>query len=130
MTFIKSKQKNQSFTQSRSLIAKQAMEIVQIIGSEDPFEKFEIACYLYDNLINKESYQLVINCFEDEVDRDNLIHRLGINKKAKVLTASSTNQLESGNGLASSRSHSNGGKIKVQQQNKFQSNEDGSMHLP
>lgn len=78
------------------------MEIVQIIGREDPFEKFEVACFLYDHLVHKESYQMVINCFEDQIDRDNLIHRLGINEKGQVVTTNSTNQLVNGNGVAAS----------------------------
>ena len=76
------------------------MEIVQIIGREDPFEKFEVACFLYDHLINKESYQMVINCFEDQIDRDNLIHRLGINEKGRIVTTNSANQVANGDELA------------------------------
>ena len=89
----------QAFTESRSLIAKQAMEIVQIIGRENPFDKFEVACFLYNHLINKESYQMVINSFEDHTDRDNLIHRLGINKERLIATTSSTNELANLNGV-------------------------------
>jgi hypothetical protein len=79
------------FTTGRSLIAKQAIEIIQLIENDAPFEKFELACYLYEQMINKDSYQMVINCFDDEADRLNLIHRLGINKREKLATSSANN---------------------------------------
>lgn len=72
------------FTAGRSLIAKQAMDIIQLIENDAPFEKFELACYLYEQMINKDSYQLVVNCFPDEADRENLIHRLKIKKIASA----------------------------------------------
>jgi len=79
------------FTTGRSLIAKQAIEIIQLVENDAPFEKFELACYLYEQMINKDSYQMVINCFDDEVDRLNLIHRLGINRRGKRVTSSANN---------------------------------------
>ena len=53
----------------------------------------------------------------------------GVERKAH-LSLKQVNKLNSNERGASSRSHPNVGKIKVQQQNNFQSNEDGSMHLP
>ena len=35
-----------------------------------------MACLLYERVLNKDSYQLIINVFPDKEDRDNLIHRL------------------------------------------------------
>lgn len=84
------------FTASgRSFIARQAMELLDIIEVEYPFEKFDLACFLYEQMINKDSFQLVINCFANQIDRDNLIHRLGINKKQAVVTASANNNFSS-----------------------------------
>ena len=44
-----------------------------------PFEKFDLACLLYDRILNKDSYQLIINVFPDATERENLIHRLKLN---------------------------------------------------
>ena len=81
----------QSFTATRSLIAKQAMELLQIIGNDNPFEKVDLACFLYSVMVNKDSFQLVVNCFEDSEERDNLIHRLKLNKSGQVVTTNSMN---------------------------------------
>ena len=75
----------------RSLIAKQAMELIQIIDQQCPFEKLEFACFIYEQMINKESFQMVINCFHDKIERENLIHRLGIKKKFQSINSDSIN---------------------------------------
>jgi hypothetical protein len=72
------------FTASgRLFLAKQGMELLFRIGGIAPFEKFDLACFLYDRIINKNSFQLLINTFEDEHERENLIHRLKLNKHKK-----------------------------------------------
>lgn len=79
----------EQFTSSgRLFLAKQGMELLLRIGKIAPFDKFELACFLYDRIINKDSYQLLINTFEDAQERDNLIHRLKLNKtnKKEVVT--------------------------------------------
>jgi hypothetical protein len=74
------------FTSSgRKFLAKQGMELLHKIGSQAPFEKFELACLIFDRMVNKNSVQLLINTFDDPQDRDNLIHRLHLNKGDKRL---------------------------------------------
>jgi hypothetical protein len=60
----------------RKFIAKQGMELLRRIGPQAPFEKFDLACLIYERLLNKNSMQLVINTFEDPVERENLSHRI------------------------------------------------------
>jgi hypothetical protein len=71
---------NQFTTGGRSFLAKQGMELLIHIGNVAPFEKFDLACLLYERIINKDSFQLLVNTFPDEQERDNLIHRLKLNK--------------------------------------------------
>jgi hypothetical protein len=75
------------FTSSgRCFLAKQGMELLIKIGPLVPFEKFDLACLLYDRIINKNSFQLLVNTFEDAHDRENLVHRLQLNKANIVTT--------------------------------------------
>ena len=75
------------FTSSgRFFLAKQGMELLVKIGPLVPFEKFDLACLLYDRIINKNSFQLLVNTFEDAYDRENLVHRLQLNKSNIVTT--------------------------------------------
>jgi len=71
---------NQFTTGGRCFLAKQGMELLIHIGNVAPFEKFDLACLLYERIINKDSFQLLVNTFPDEQERDNLIHRLKLNK--------------------------------------------------
>lgn len=57
---------------------KQACRIVETIGELSPFDKIEAAVLMYATLMNKDSYTLVLNQFEDKADRDNICHRLGV----------------------------------------------------
>jgi hypothetical protein len=57
------------------------MDLVTLISPVAPFEKCDLACLLYTRILKKDSFQLVINSLEDEVERSNLIHRLGLDKK-------------------------------------------------
>jgi hypothetical protein len=67
----------------RLFLAKQGMELLIKIGPLAPFEKFDLACLLYNRIINKNSFQLLVNTFDDEHERENLIHRLQLNKLKK-----------------------------------------------
>lgn len=69
------------FTSSRRLIGKQAMELVSAVDSQSPFDKMELICLVFDRVMNKESFQLVINSLEDIVERENIIKRLQADKK-------------------------------------------------
>jgi hypothetical protein len=64
----------------RKFLAKQGMELLLKIGKLAPFEKFDLACLLYEKIINKNSFQLLVNTFEDEKEKENLIHRLKLMK--------------------------------------------------
>lgn len=75
---------NQFTTGGRLFLAKQGMEILIRIGTVAPFEKFDLACLLYERIINKDSFQLLVNTFPDEQERDNLIHRLKLKKDVVV----------------------------------------------
>lgn len=74
----------------RHFLAKQGMELLFKVGPVAPFEKFDLACLLYERIINKNSFQLLINTFEDEHDRENLVHRLQLNKKGKDVVTNCT----------------------------------------
>ena len=71
------------FSTGRLFLAKQGMELMLIIGPHQPFEKYDLALLLYDRILNLESFQLIINTFEDEAERQNLIMRLAQDKKDK-----------------------------------------------
>lgn len=77
------------FTAMHKLTADQAVELMSVVGELCPFEKMEVACTLYDALINRDSFQQVVNCFPVEVDRENLLHRLGISGDGSLLTTAS-----------------------------------------
>jgi hypothetical protein len=72
---------NQFTSGGRLFVAKQGMELLIKIGALAPFEKFDLACLLYERIINKDSFQLLVNTFPDELERGNLIHRLKLNKE-------------------------------------------------
>ena len=62
--------------QSRPFTAHQAVQVVQSV--EDDFVRFETAVAIYDRLLNKNSFQLVLNEFDNKADRENLCLRLHI----------------------------------------------------
>ena len=70
------------FSSGRAFLAKQCMDLIACIAPLAPFEKFDLACLLYTRVLSKESFQLVVNSFEDEIERSNLLHRLGLDKGA------------------------------------------------
>ena len=59
-----------------NLLGKQGIDLMMILGTRLPFEKFEIASVIYSKMLHKSSFQLVINTFDDIRDRENLIHLL------------------------------------------------------
>ena len=72
-------------TQSRAFTSHQAVQVLQSI--EHDFEKIETAAVIYDKLINKNSFQLVLNEFSNKADRENLCVRLHINFQENGITA-------------------------------------------
>lgn len=70
------------FGVSRSFIAKQAIDIMNLVSPHAPFERVDCALFFYTNIINKDSFQLVLNTFEVEAERENLLLRIqGIKDK-------------------------------------------------
>jgi hypothetical protein len=65
---------------ARKFDARQATELVNALGSLSPFEKMEGCCALYPGaLLHPASLPtLLLDCFEDPTDRENVCHRLGI----------------------------------------------------
>ena len=63
---------------TRQFDIKQATEVVNTIGELSPFEKVEAAVIMYNCLINKDSYNLILDCFPVAADRDNICHRLKV----------------------------------------------------
>ena len=53
------------------------MELLTKIGIISPFDKFDLACLLYEK---NESFQLLVNTFDDPIERTNLIHRLKLDR--------------------------------------------------
>jgi hypothetical protein len=94
----------------RLFLAKQGMELLLRIGPRAPFEKVELACLIYDRMVNKNSVQLLINTFKDQQERDNLIHRLKLdqpqdnnnNNHQNALSTSPLRQLSKGNSMGQS----------------------------
>lgn len=75
------------FTEGRTLLAKQAVELLAVVGADHPFERVELCCALYEKILTKDSFQLLLNQFRDTMDRENIIHRLGL-ATSDVITAS------------------------------------------
>ena len=42
----------------------------------DAFDRMDFAVFLWDAILNRDSFQLILNVFEDRTDRENLIARL------------------------------------------------------
>ncbi|KAA0160528.1 hypothetical protein FNF31_04237 [Cafeteria roenbergensis] len=63
---------------TRRFDAKQAFGIVSQIGRVSPFDQVEAAVLLYPALMNTESFHVVLAAFEDDDDKDNVCHRLGL----------------------------------------------------
>ena len=66
------------FCEGRVYIANQGSKLLQELGPECEFEKIELACFLYGHILNKDSFQLLLNEFGDSEARENVLHRLGI----------------------------------------------------
>lgn len=63
---------------TRSFDVKQAVQLVKAVGVLSPFDQIEAAVLLYSRVLNPDSFHLVLACFEDLGDRDNIMHRLGV----------------------------------------------------
>ncbi len=75
------------FTSSgRQFLAKQGVELLQRIGQQAPFEKFDLTCLIYDRMLNKNSINMLINTFDDPQERENLALRLRVSLAASAKT--------------------------------------------
>lgn len=68
------------FSVGRTFLAKQCVDLMLIIGPIAPFEKTDLAFLLYTRLLNKDSFQMVVNVFDSKEERENLLHSLGRGK--------------------------------------------------
>ena len=57
------------FASTRHYTSHQGVELLQIMKEVNPFELIELACFLYDNLLNRDSFQMLLNVFDEEADR-------------------------------------------------------------
>ena len=57
------------FASTRQYTSHQGVELLQIMKEVNPFELIELACFLYDNLLNRDSFQMLLNVFNEEADR-------------------------------------------------------------
>lgn len=74
------------FSCGRAFLAKQCMDLINLVGPLAPFEKLDFACLLYTRILNRDQFQLVVNTFEDVIERENLLHRLQIECKQSTAT--------------------------------------------
>lgn len=56
----------------------QCVSLMRLVEKICPFEKLDVAILLYDRMLNRDSFQLVVNCFDTIQDRENLCYRLKI----------------------------------------------------
>jgi hypothetical protein len=67
------------FAASRCFTVHQGVDLMRLSRRHrilDTFEEMELAVWLWDNTLNRDSFQLIVNCFVDEGDRQNLIFRI------------------------------------------------------
>jgi len=71
--------KVKQFGASRAYTIHQAVDLMRLakrLGCLDSFDMMDFAMFLWGNILNRDSFQLVLNVFEDTLDRDNLIARI------------------------------------------------------
>eukprot|EP00941_MAST-03F_sp_MAST-3F-sp1_P004966 g4966.t1 len=62
----------------RAFTAHQCVSLIRLVEKICPFEKLDVATKLYSKMLNRDSFQLVANCFGTIEDRENLCYRLKI----------------------------------------------------
>mmetsp|Transcript_22998 Transcript_22998/g.22161 ORF Transcript_22998/g.22161 Transcript_22998/m.22161 type:complete len:358 (-) Transcript_22998:466-1539(-) len=86
-------------SQRKAFMAKQAIDLVMHVTPYLPFEKFDLACLVYTRMLNKDSFQLIVNSFQDVKDRENLVYRLKLDlKKGDHEFLSTCSMLPTGSG--------------------------------
>ena len=66
------------FCLGKKLLAKQAVDLILMVGEREPFERIELALFVYEALLDKGGFQLVLNALEDQIDRENVLERLNL----------------------------------------------------
>lgn len=64
------------FAATRVFTTHQGVMLMETLKDRDPFMLLEIAIFLYDNTLNCDSFQIILNTFSDPTDRQNVIDRL------------------------------------------------------
>lgn len=64
----------------RKFTAKQGVDLLKTLETISPFDKLECAIVLYPALMMQDSFLMLLECFEDDIDKQNLLHRLGLQK--------------------------------------------------
>lgn len=75
---------------TRKLTSHQLAQLVRALQEAAPFDAVEVCVALQPRMINPDAFQLVLNEFPDDVDRDNICHRLGLAPDGKFLSAGTT----------------------------------------
>lgn len=79
-----------SCANTRKFTAHQAAQVVRMVHEASPFDAVEVACVMHACMINREAFQLVLNEFADDADRDNILYRLKIRPDGEVVSTAST----------------------------------------
>lgn len=75
---------------TRKLTSHQLAQLVRAVREAAPFDAVEVCVALQPRMINPDAFQLVLNEFPDDADRDNICHRLGLAPDGKFLSATTT----------------------------------------
>jgi hypothetical protein len=65
------------FISTHHFIARHGVELLRAVAP-DTFDMIDIATFMHERIINKDSFQLLLNEFPSKEDRENVCHRLGI----------------------------------------------------
>lgn len=64
----------------KKLTAFQALDIYAKLNGESEFDRMDSICHLYSLLLNKSMFQLLVNALDVEGERDNVLHRLKLQR--------------------------------------------------
>jgi len=64
----------------RKFTAKQGSDLLSTLEKISPFDKLECAIVLYPALMMDDSFLMILDCFDNDIDKQNILHRLGLQK--------------------------------------------------
>ena len=70
----------QTFMEGHSITVNQARDIMEQVPFPSSFEKILVAEKVYESMMNKDAFQMIIHCFDDYHDRLNLCHKLKLDE--------------------------------------------------